>query len=367
MKHKKVLFIVDHLKGGGAEKILLEVAKKLSENHQVIIALMDSHDIRMPIPSCITAIDLNIHKAFMSGGLWRRKGRELRADEIRQMNTILDEESPDLVVLSHWYALHLSPYLKGNVWTWVHGDIFNPNRRPTPNLFRWYKENRRRNYELKYFPQLFAKQKLILVNHDLEKTYKPYIPEAVTQVIYNGIDIKSFSTDIAPGDAKEWDCIFVGRLSNEKQPDYALRAFANSELKGRMAIVGDGPLLPTLKKLAKQLGIEDRIDFLGWIVNVAPYISRSHLLIMSSREEGFGLVIAEALALDTPVVAFNCSNGVEFQLNTPELRRGLVEPQNIQSLSEKINEIYHHPYPITHVDKDRLSIERMITNFEDLM
>ena len=47
MLNKTILFIADHLKGGGAERILLEAATLLAENNTVIIALLDSNDIRM--------------------------------------------------------------------------------------------------------------------------------------------------------------------------------------------------------------------------------------------------------------------------------------------------------------------------------
>ena len=56
MKNGKILFIADHLRGGGAERILLEVAEGLSNTHEVIIALMDSTHIRMQIPPKIKSI-----------------------------------------------------------------------------------------------------------------------------------------------------------------------------------------------------------------------------------------------------------------------------------------------------------------------
>lgn len=60
---------------------------------------------------------------------------------------------------------------------------------------------------------------------------------------------------------KKWDAIFVGRLSEEKQPNVAIKAFAESGLTGRMAIVGDGPLLGELIQLVQALELSERIDF----------------------------------------------------------------------------------------------------------
>lgn len=361
---KKVLFIADHLKGGGAERILLEVADGMLEKYSVSIALMDSTDIRMHINPQIKVMDLNIHENFMSGGLWKRRRKQLKQEEIARINQLVASENPDLIILSHWYAIHLAVLFTNKTWVWIHGDIFQPIKKETPNLFRWYKETRNHYYAIKYFSKTLDGKNLILVNNSYERIYTPFLPHAKFKTIYNGINIDKFSAPVPI--EKKWDCIFVGRLSKEKQPDYALLAFAQSNLEGRMAIVGDGSMMQSLKSLAQKLGVHDRVDFVGWVTNVQEYIAKSHVLIMSSAEEGFGLVIAEALSLRTPVVAFNCSDGVYFQLKYNDLKRGLVEPQNLTALAETLKDVYQHPYTITNADIERLSIKRMLEEFDEL-
>lgn len=367
MLNKTVLFIADHLKGGGAERILLETATLLAEKNTVIIALLDSTDIRMEIPEKIKIIDLNIHHNFMTGGLWRRKNRSLNQKEQDILKTHIKLLKPDLIVLTHWYAFHILPYIEGNIWTWIHGEIFNPKRKKVRNIFRWYKETRRLYFERKYFPELLDSKNIIFVNRDLQRDYTPYIPLAKTIVIYNGINLEHIDIQTPNINLKKWDCIFVGRLSPEKQPDYAITAFARSKLKGRMAIVGDGKMIEELITLAKSLNIQDRIDFLGWQKDVNPYTVQSHLLVMTSNSEGFGLVIAESFALNVPVVAFDCSDGVNFQFQSGQLHQGLVKPQDMDNLIETINQVYTSPYLITHADKERLSITRMVSDFDQLI
>ena len=367
MLNKTILFIADHLKGGGAERILLEAATLLAENNSVIIALLDSNDIRMEVPQNIRIINLDINQKFMTGGLWRRGNRNLTQKEIEIINSHIKTLEPDLIILTHCYAFHVLPYISGNIWLWVHYEIFNPVRQKVKNIFRWYKETRRLYHELKYFPQLLDAKKVIFVNHDFQKICYDYIPLATTKVIYNGVKIDPDEILNPETNIKKWDCIFVGRLSSEKQPDYALIAFSKSNLKGRMAIVGDGRMMDELKYLANSLGIADRVDFLGWQSDVKPYIKQSHVSLMTSNSEGYGLVISESLVLDTPVVAFNCSDGVSFQLESGALSQGLVPPQNMEKLIETINHIYHSPYVITQHDKDRLSINRMISDFDELI
>ena len=146
----------------------------------------------------------------------------------------------------------------------------------------------------------------------------------------------------------------------------ALKAFAESGLTGRMAIVGDGPLLDELIHLAETLGLTERIDFLGWQTQPNQFIQQSHSLILASRSEGFGLTIAEALILNVPVVAYNCSEGVEHQLSSGELAQGLVALNDIQALSQRLYQVVTHPYVIREQDIQRLNISEMVQAFEEL-
>lgn len=367
MLKKKVLFIADHLKGGGAERILLDTASSLSETNEVIIALLDSKDIRMKIPSNIQIIGLGINHKFMTGSLWRRGNRNLTNKEKKNLNELIQHIEPDIIILTHWYAFHILPHIIGNIWVWVHGEIFNPKRKHTTNVFRWYKETRRIYLERKNFPRLLNGKQIIFVNQDLQKNYLPYLPLAKSKVIYNGIYLNSSEIVLHNDKATQWDCIFLGRLSPEKQPDKAIYAFSKSQLTGKMVIVGDGSMLNQLIELTKALNIQDRVDFVGWQEDVQSYIQKSALLLMSSLAEGYGLVISESLALNTPVVAFNCSDGVNFQLNSGQLSRGLVPAQDMDQLIETINNIYLNPYPITPQDKERLSINRLISDFNQLI
>lgn len=368
MSNRRILFIVDHLQGGGAERVMLDVAHNLAKHNNVSIALLNSSNIRMNISSKINQIDLNINKDFLKGSLWRRGNRKLQSEEISKIQNIIDNINPELIILSHWYAFHIRPYINGNIWFWIHGEIFTPTRKKTENLFRWYKESRRLYFELKNFPQLLDNENLIFVNSKLSETYKPYIPNSNVKIIHNGIDyerlLSSLNDDIS---TKIWDCLFVGRLSCEKQPSHALIAFAKSDLKGRIGIIGDGNEMNALINLSRNLGIDDRVDFIGWKHDVANYIKQSRIVLSTSLSEGCPLIIAESILLDVPVVAYECAEGISFQLSSNQLYRGLVPPQNIELLVQTINDIYNNPYPILNIDKERLSIKNMVLEFEKLI
>lgn len=104
----------------------------------------------------------------------------------------------------------------------------------------------------------------------------------------------------------------VGRLAEQKGLCYFLRMAAH--LVGqfpaaRFVIVGDGPQRDELAALAGDLGIADRVAFTGLRADVPDLVSTFDLFVLASIYEPFGLVLAEAMALEKPVVA-TCVDGI---------------------------------------------------------
>lgn len=360
-----ILFIVDHLKGGGAEKILLDTATNLKKTgHQVTVVPLNHHEIKMDIPKNLNFIKESFNQCICSGKLLRK--RETPTADIEKINTIISDIQPDLIILSHAFAFCLSDFISGNIWLWIHGEIFKSSRKQTNNPFRWYKEYRRHHLDKKYFIKLFDGKNIITVNQDLKKDYKRLLPNSKILTIYNGLDIKHIEQQKLIEAQKIWDCIFVGRLSQEKQPEHAIRAFAKSEKAKNLLIVGEGDLKPSLQDLCKQLNIENRVEFTGWVNNPYPYIQQSRILISSSVSEGYGLVISEALYLDVNVIAYNVSDAVSHQLSIANLEENLVTPQNIDELAEKIDQNLNQTYRIS-FEKKLLSNETMVNKFLNLI
>jgi glycosyltransferase involved in cell wall biosynthesis len=104
--------------------------------------------------------------------------------------------------------------------------------------------------------------------------------------------------------------ISVGRLSRVKDHACLLRAFALLPGKGdRLLILGEGKQRRELEALAKQLGVADRVDFPGHASNPFAHVARADLFVLSSRFEGFGNALLEALIVGTPAVSTDCPSG----------------------------------------------------------
>lgn len=362
---KKILFIIDDLGKGGAEKVTVDLAQTLANlGHSVTLAVLNSSKNTITISPSIHYIDLNIDPKFAFGKLWNTK--KLSSSEQLRVDQLLNQSIFDLIIVGFHNGYYLGQYLsqKENVWYWIHGELLE--FRPSQNLFKLIKEYIR---QIKYhskFKKLFQLKNLITVNSDLKYKYQSLLPLSKIQHIPNGVFIPNQFLINQP--EKKWDVIFVGRLASIKQIDHAITAFARSGLTGKMAILGEGSQKEQLIKLTKKLNIENRVDFLGWVNPPYSLIQQSKALILTSHYEAYGLVLAESLCLNIPVIAYNCSQGVEDIFSCQQnMRPFLIEPNNCEELSVKLYECVNNPYTIIEATKSKLSIHNTAKQFLELI
>lgn len=142
-------------------------------------------------------------------------------------------------------------------------------------------------------------------------------PERV-HVIYNPCwtpDIVTHAAEAADhpwlGESGPPVILSAGRLEDQKDFATLIRAFARLRQgrEARLIILGEGSLRGALEAQARQLGIEDSISLPGFVRNPFSFMSRAAVFVLSSRYEGFGNVLVEAMACGTPVVSTDCPSG----------------------------------------------------------
>jgi glycosyltransferase involved in cell wall biosynthesis len=144
------------------------------------------------------------------------------------------------------------------------------------------------------------------------------VPEEKIRVIYNGVQLPRYHRDIDPIYRPSGDEIVLGsagRLSEEKGHMYLLEMMQHlkdSNRKFTLLIAGKGRLLPVLQKRARRLGVEERVKFLGFVDDMPAFFRSLDIFLLSSHYEGFGYVIAEAMASMKPVVAFDIKSSAEI-------------------------------------------------------
>jgi glycosyltransferase involved in cell wall biosynthesis len=86
-------------------------------------------------------------------------------------------------------------------------------------------------------------------------------------------------------------------------------AQAGRSTRLQLVILGEGPERSRLEDHAVSLGIAERVQFPGFLANPYPVLARARVFVSSSRFEGFGIAIVEAMTLRVPVVATDCRSG----------------------------------------------------------
>ena len=133
-------------------------------------------------------------------------------------------------------------------------------------------------------------------------------------VVANGVDVAAI--DAAPVSDKPVDLLFVGRVIPHKHVEDFLEVVARVVASQRSsggppivaAVVGSGPLLPRMRQRSESLGLANEVEFTGDLPVHAEVIGRmksATVLVLPSTREGFGLVLAEALAAGTAIAAYD--------------------------------------------------------------
>ena len=161
-------------------------------------------------------------------------------------------------------------------------------------------------------------------------------------VIYNPVVTDDFASRLEAEVAEPWldepgPPVFVNAARLVAQKDHAtlLRAFALvvARMPARLLILGNGPLQPELEQLARDLGIADAVRFAGFVGNPLPYFRRAAAVVLSSRYEGFGNVLVEAMACGAPVITTDCPYGPGEIVDGGRYGR-LAPPQDPQALAD---------------------------------
>ena len=108
--------------------------------------------------------------------------------------------------------------------------------------------------------------------------------------------------------------VAIGRLVYKKGFDILLRALHRATRRGlqcRAVIVGGGEETAALKTLCSELALDDVVEFAGWQRDIAAYLSHADVCVLPSRDEPFGIVCLEAMALTVPMIASRSDGPLE--------------------------------------------------------
>lgn len=188
---------------------------------------------------------------------------------------------------------------------------------------------------------------VLAISEGVASRVRSIAPELEPIVVPNACVDDHLRASLEPPPARATEPLVVacGRLAPQKGFDVLLKAFAEvrSRVPGsRLRILGKGPLEDALRRQAHDLGIESSVEFVGFVDAPAREFAAASVFCLSSRFEGLGMVVVEAMAAGAPIVSTDCPYGPAEILDGGRFG-WLVPVENASALAEALVDALTHP------------------------
>lgn len=327
----KILFYIDEITGGGAEKVLCNLVNNMDPSSFDITvhttwksdaaSLLKPHVKYKYVYSKKNQLNRFIYRAETQLGLFY----QLHLKDNYDIEVAYLECGPTKVMASstNKKAAHIA---------WIHCDL--EKKFADMNSFASKTRGQYKKYD-----------HVICVSEDCNKTYQKYFSDcAPSQVLYNVIDDeeilrKAEMKPAAPINKTKLTAIAVGRMTDQKNYMMLLEAYDQLIKEGKdfdLWFVGDGPDAKKLRGYVKGNGLEDSVRFYGFQSNPYPYMKKADFLVCSSKYEGYSTVAIEAMILGLPIVTVNCTGMSEI---IGDNEYGFITDNSLDGLKGGINKV----------------------------
>lgn len=333
---KKITIYALHLGFGGVEKYLSSLCKMLEDKYEIeiistykvldipafdfsdkikITYLIDDKPNKEELKMAIK--DKNIINIFKEG---LKSVKILYLKRSRNIKAIRNTYSDYIITTRYFHSRLVGLYAKDDII-----------KIATEHNFH----NDNGKYIRKVINSLVGFDYFVVVSESLKRFYENKIGNTKCIYISNVID----KLPDKKSKLTEENIITIGRLSTEKGQRDLIDVFkiVNEKLsKTKLYMVGDGPLKEELESYTKELNLENKVIFTGFLggKEKEKYILDSALFVLPSYTESFGLVLIEAMSYGLPCIAFDTSDGaVELLKNNVGI---LIKDRNKEKMAEEI-------------------------------
>ena len=351
----RITCVIGTLGGGGAERMMTYLCEGLAaRGHQItLLTLDDSVPDFYTLPASVTRARVHL-PTFRAAGLFGGVPR------LFKLTRALKNTRPQ-VVISFMTISVLASCLLLRI-PYIYGDHLDVRHLTYSRKWEFL-----RNIFLR-----FASTVTVLSQRDLQFLHKHH-PRWRAQVVYNPALVPAEKDYPRPAfmEADKKYVLAVGRLTAQKGFDRLLSAWQQARLPSwHLAIIGGGEDEQILKAQAERLDILDSVDFVAPQKEVFSAYVHAQLFAMSSRAEGFPLVLLEAMSHGLPAVSFACTgpdviirNGIDGILVKQDdvaalasaLRELMQEEPKRQQFSERAREVV-----------TRFSLQNYLDKYEEL-
>lgn len=326
MRQRRVLIIIDSLKSGGAEKVLIELLKKLDcYKYSIDLLLINKvGEYIENIPDYINTVSL-IDTYNRNPSILDKINFRMYFNNPKKIKKILKKNYDIGVAFLEGDSTRILNELDDINYkvAWVHTDLTKHNTNINEDVYK--------NID-----------KIICVSQNAKNKFleKYNINKSKVDVIYNGIDLKEInklSNEYKVKFNSNINIVSVGRLVKAKGFDLLIKAcneILKLDIDIKLYIIGEGEERKSLENIIDEIGIAKSVELVGFKKNPYPYIKAADLCVSSSRYEGFSLFLAEAIILKKKIVSTKTQGAVEL-LKNGELGL-LCECNDVDDITEKL-------------------------------
>lgn len=366
-KKIKILFRHRSMEMGGVEKVLLSMLNNLDrEKFDLRLCLnLFQGELRNEIPDFVDFKTLAAGKEdFSKNPLINKFQLAARAIKLwlyRKFPFIPDhfilKNDADIEIATGYTMFSdvlNSSNKKSKKIGWFHSDITYPKLQPAVPLI------------LKQIPQfdyfIWGSQQA----KDIFSEKHPTVSLPENQVILNAIpieELKQKASEFIP-DFKTSDPVFVtvGRLHSRKGHHLLMEAHARLLKDGfphTIFVIGDGEEKENLENQAKKLGVKDSFILLGSLLNPYPYVKNADFFIMPSESEGWPLIIADTLILQTPIIS-TAVGGIPEMIE--HQKNGYLTEYTEESIYAGMKEMLTNPSLVSKIRENLKTAEKQFDN-----
>lgn len=339
--HYRIALLLDSLAGGGAERVVIELAKAFNDlGHRAeIISLQGRQEYQAP-----DALKVHFVYSEQRVKLTRGSSKKKHVEKLKALVTSLESEGGA-------FDLFLSNLDETNVLVSLCN--FSPCFYIVHNAIQQTLDRAKKMGPFKYWRQkawfkALNNKHLVAVSDGLKQELRDLSwlkPASVTR-IYNPFDVESIRRQGEQAtDLSSPYIIHVGRYAKQKRHDLLFDAM--QLVPEPITLVCLGANQTAIRTLADKKGLSGRVITPGFEQNPYRWIKQAKCLVLSSDFEGFGNVLVEALCLGTPVVSTNCQHG-PAEILEGALSSALVPCNDAKALGDAINAAIEQPVVYDH-------------------
>ncbi len=338
-----LLFLIDSLGGGGAERVLVNLVNNmdLSRYDITIQTIFKAGVNRGMLRSAIHIIESNMSRFHGVSRFFKLLPAALL------YHHFIKEHYDMVVAFSHGVAtkiLQAAPKNTGKI-AWLHTDMRHSS---LPNVF----------FHRQIVPAFDKFDKIVGVAKEVSQSFiKMYGLESKVVTCYNTNDVPRIqqlsSESICINGWSDWHeglrLVTLGRLDPVKGYDRLIDICNHLKTEGflfRLLILGSGAEEKNLLELRKNLGLENEVYFGGYQENPFPFLKAADLFVCSSRQEGLNTAMSEAIILGTPVISTSVSGATEVLGENSDY--GLLVENNDNALYEGLKKLLSSQELLTH-------------------